>query len=190
MSITVNGYLNQYYSGTFRFGALASSREGRDKQSLTNADMHAVKSALKDLKEYDYDDGDGEDLTKKVQAYVQTYNNMIDSVGSLGSEDTEQYLKKMKKLTKEQRSELEDIGISVQSDGKLKIDKEQLGKTSRMKVNKVFGKDAGYSAQLEGYMKKTANVIRLKNIGVPKQDQQLFDSLQQTLNNSQVNISV
>ena len=125
MSLAVSGYVRQFYKGNL-FGATKNGRTGQTPNSLAMADMKAIRKAVREMGSFDYDEGDGEELVKKVEAFVNTYNNYVDSAKALGDENADRYLAQLKKMSKEFTDELDDIGISVQNSGKLAIDKKSL----------------------------------------------------------------
>lgn len=168
MSLSVSGYMNQFYKGNL-FGATKNGRTGQSSNSLAVADMKAVRKAVKQLGEYDFEEGDGEELVNKVQAFVSTYNNYIDSAKAVGDADADRYLKQLKKMTKEFGGELDDIGISVQNSGKLVVDKKTLQSTGRYQVSRLFGSDAEFSVQIENQMKRTNSMFKRNRLDVPKQ---------------------
>ena len=61
-------------------------------------------------------------------------------------------------------------GITIQSNGKMKIDKETLQNSSRNMVSKVFSEDAEFSVGLEKQVKKILSQIRRNNLEYPKQN--------------------
>lgn len=190
MSLTITSYIGKYYSSKYKYGATENARAGYNARSLSDADKYAVRSALRDLKASGYTEDDEEDLRKKTQAFVETYNRMLDSAGDLDSSDVDRYVKKMKSLTKEQKDNLETLGVTIQSNGKLKVDKKKLEEASAYQFERVFGEESDYGTQLERYMKQADNVIRRKNIGISAADSQLFQSIQETLNDGNVNVTI
>ena len=133
MSLAVSGYVKQFYKGN-TFGATATGRSGSDARKLVPADIKAIRRAVKNLGSYDYDDGEGSELMNKVQAFVNTYNNYMDSGKEMDNDQIDRYMSKLKKLTREHESELSEIGITRMSSGKLKVDKEKLQDTDRKSV--------------------------------------------------------
>lgn len=178
MSLSVSGYVRQYYRGNL-FGATESGRSGRTSGDLVSADAKAVKRALKELHNFDYDEGDGAELWNKVQAYVNTYNNFIDSAKEMDDDSISRYASKLKKLANEQKDKLTDIGVTIQGSGRLKVDKTALMETSRYKVSKVFSEDAEYGEESDKLITKMNNMIRRKglNIPVPAADKQPSGSI-------------
>lgn len=170
MSLAVSGYIRQYYKGNL-FGATANGRRGQPSHSLLSADIKALRRAVRELGDHDYSDkeSDGEELVDKVQAFVDTYNNYIDSAKGMGDSNVDRYLSKLKKLTKENAQELLDIGITIQGSGKLQVDGKALQSTGRYQVGKLFSADAEYAIQAEKQMKQTYNMFLRNNLNVPKQ---------------------
>lgn len=171
MSLVVSGYMKQFYKGN-NFAATVNGRSGRYSRDLFSADLQAIRRAVKELGDYDYDDGEGGELMNKVQAFVNTYNNYIDSAKEMDDSNVNRYLSKMKKLTKEYADELEDIGVTIQSSGKLKVNKKNLQDTGRYQVGVLFSSDAEYAQMTDKQMKQTYRMYLRKNLNVPKQSQQ------------------
>ena len=169
MSLAVSGYVKQFYKGN-TFGATATGRSGSDARKLVPADIKAIRRAVKNLGSYDYDDGEGSELMNKVQAFVNTYNNYMDSGKEMDNDQIDRYMSKLKKLTREHESELSEIGITRMSSGKLKVDKEKLQDTSRYWVGKVFSDEAEYGRQVDKIMRNTDRMFVRNNLGAPKQD--------------------
>lgn len=167
MSLAVSRYVKQFYRGNI-FAATENGRNGRDVHNLISADIKAVRRAVQGLGDYDYDEGEGGELMNKVQAFVNTYNNYIGSAKEMDDSNVTRYASQLKKLTKENAEELEDIGITVLSSGKLKVDKEVLQDATRYEVSKVFSADAEYSTEVEKRMKKTDRMIIRNNLNIPK----------------------
>lgn len=168
MSLTVTRYMRQFYKGNL-FGVSQTSRTGYYAGSLASVDQKAIKRALKDLREYDYREGEGGELINKVQAFVKTYNNYMESAGEIDDESFKRYSSKLKKMTKEQKDVLEDIGITMQANGKMKVDKQKLEDCSRYAVSKVFSEDAEFSSSLDQIIKRMQTVFRRNNLVAPKQ---------------------
>lgn len=210
MSLAVSGYIRQFYKG-YLYGAAEDERKGYDVRSLITADRQAVRCALKELRSFDYDikdedktEDESNELYRKVQAYVSTYNNYIDSAHRLGDGDVERTLSQLKKMSGKSREDFEVIGIKIQNNGKLKIDKEILEKASYRKISRVFSSESDYGMQAEKYMKRIQTLVRRKNLGMPmqtqkettknaaqiKEDAQLAQKLAEVLDGRLVNQSI
>lgn len=168
MGITVASYVRQFYRGNL-YGTTDNLRHGYYAGKLASADIKAIKRGLRDLRDYDYDEGEGGELINKVQAFAKTYNHLIESSGDVEDYDFSRTVSKLKKMTKQERDKLADIGITVLSSGKMKVDKETLQNSSRNMVSKVFSEDAEFSKGLEKQIKKVLNRIRRNNLETPRQ---------------------
>ncbi len=204
MSLAVSGYMKQFYKGNI-FGATEGGRKGHNIRSLISADMYATSRALKDLRGLDYnkkiEESEKDELDKQVQAYVNTYNNYFDSTSELDHEEVDRVLSKLKKMTKSKKEELEAIGIKMQSNGRLKVDKDTLEKASSHKIGSIFSGKSEYGMQVEKHMKKIQTLIRRNNLGIPREtparkpeqdeeDAKLAGKLVEALAGRQVNQSV
>ena len=175
MSLSVTYFMNKYYAEN-RFGMSADQRKGHDARTLVNVDTQALRKCLKDLRQYDYEakekegeEADTSELEKRVEAFVSTYNNFVESAGELDDATVARNMKKIKKLSQEQEEAFAKIGITVQSNGSLKLDKDTLKEAGIRKINNVFGNETDYGTELERTMKKTVNLIRQRGIGMPVQ---------------------
>ena len=179
MSLSVSGYIRQFYKGNI-FGATSDGRNGQPSNSLFSADMKALRQAVRGLGDYNYKDeeSDGEELVNKVKAFVNTYNNFVDSAGKMDDENVDRYMKNLKKLAKGKADELSDIGIAVQSSGKLKIDEKALAATGRYEVSKLFSSDAEFGIQVEKHLKNTYNMMVRNSLDIPKQRQKSVSQTQ------------
>lgn len=169
MSLSATSYVKQFYRGNL-FGATSSGRSGRSNHDLVSADVSAIKRAVKELGNYDYKEGAGEELWNKVLAYVDTYNNFIGSAKESGNDSLDRYAQKLKKMTKEHADKLAEIGITIQGSGRLKADKTKLKETSRYKVSKVFSEDAEYSGEIDKYMTRIRRLVRKGVLIAPNKD--------------------
>lgn len=57
----------------------------------------------------------------------------------------------------------------MQSSGKLKLDKDTLKEAGVRKIKNVFSSETDYGTELERQIKRTYNLIRQRNIGIPVQ---------------------
>ncbi len=174
MSLAVAGCMRQFYRGN-TYGATGNGRNGRAARELLPADVKAIRRAVKQLGEYDYSDGEGGELMNKVEAFVNTYNNFIESAKDMDDETVNRYLSKMKKVNKEYADELEEIGITIQSSGKLKLNKKELQDTGRYQVSVLFSQDAEYAKLADRQMKLTQRMYDRNNLHIPKQNLQKKD---------------
>ncbi len=142
ISLNSNFYMNNYYR--FNRNAIKSSdRAELSGTELSYEDSRALRRALKQLNSFAYEKGEnGENLVASIKAFADTYNNMLESAPS--NYDTKRLIKGLKALTGEYQDKLEDIGITVEEDGKLKVSENILGGSSFEEIGRVFSKEADY----------------------------------------------
>lgn len=143
MVVRASSLLQRAYSGNtlYKNEEYRKTSSNHDKMS---ADRKALTRALDQLDTLDFESEDASDtkaIYETVTAYVNVYNNTIDTASESGSSDIRRSAKQMKALLKEHKDELKEIGISLKTDGTLKIDKTELKKATTVKVEKVFGNE-------------------------------------------------
>lgn len=122
------------------------------KDELINADANALKKVTKNLRDIEYSSDNGTNVYNNVKAFVESYNNLIESTKDTPSKKIENSMKNLKKLVKEYGDELEEIGITISSSGELKMDKETLASCDPKKIKKVLSS----SCDLTGDIRKFA----------------------------------
>ncbi len=157
MSMVVNAssLLQRAYSGNALFKN-EEYRKTRTNHDTMGADRKALLRSLDQLDALDFESEEPEDtkaIYQTVTAYVTVYNNTVDTALNSGSSDIRRSGKQMKALLKENKDQLKEIGISLKSDGTMKIDKTELKKATTVKVEKVFG-DETYKNDLRKIMQK------------------------------------
>lgn len=138
---------------------LSRDRGGFSNSQLVEADSEALRKAVNNLEDIDYDEISRDDLYSRVKAYADTYNNLVDSVSDSDSGDVVRKNNKMKTLTREQKDNLSNIGITIKSDGTLKIDSEKFNEASVKSIKNVFSNDNSY---LNSIKQSTAQVNRIQ----------------------------
>lgn len=154
--LSLSYYMRSFYKSnpsTYK----ASARKNYTNTELSYEDARALKRAAKELMDYEISDDDtGEDLYETIQAFVDTYNNTMESSGSVSDRDISRCRKNLENLTKKYSEELEDIGINIQDDGSLKITEGILKGSTAKEIKKAFSKEAGL-------MSKTQSLARRMN---------------------------
>ncbi len=132
-----------------------------DSLALSRAAKRLLRSEYKKDSSQDKDDDNIDDTTKaSVEAFVKTYNNAIDSGKKSSDYDTKRYLKQIKNLTKKHADELEDLGISIESDGTLTVNDNLLKCADRSKAKKLFSSDEEYSKKVLKLSKKFNTAVQ------------------------------
>jgi hypothetical protein len=144
-----------------------SGRKDFSNIELSYEDSRALSRAAKRLLRNDYgsdsdtEDSDISDTTKaSIEAFVDTYNNALETGKTSDDHDTASYIKQLKNLTKNKADELEEIGISIGNDGKLSIDDSMLTLADNSKVRSVFSPNEEYSKRVLSIASKLNNAVQ------------------------------
>lgn len=124
------------------------------KSALSYADSHALRRAVKNLGSFTYDDEKATDIRNSVTAFVNTYNNLLESSGGSSDNELQKSCKSLKKLTEQYAGDLDKIGISVNSDGTLKTRNDLFSSADISKFKKIFSKDSDYMQRVSSYAKR------------------------------------
>ena len=165
VSLSTNYFLNNFYENN-RSVSKSSGRSDYTKLELSYEDSRALTRAAKRLLKNDYGSDTDEkdtaisDTTRSaLTAFVDTYNNTVDSSKTSTDHDTKYQLKKMKAYLHKYSDELEHIGISMESDGKLKINEDLLKTAKNSKVRKIFSSDQEFSKKFLNLSKKAHSAV-------------------------------
>ena len=165
VSLSTNYFLNNFYENN-RSVSKSSGRGDYTKLELSYEDSRALTRAAKRLLKNDYgSDTDEKDTAisgttrSALTAFVDTYNNTVDSSKTSTDHDTKYQLKKMKAYLHKYSDELEHIGISMESDGKLKINEDLLKTAKNSKVRKIFSSDQEFSKKFLNLSKKAHSAV-------------------------------
>mgnify|MGYP004458972645 FL=1 len=165
VSLSTNYFLNNFYENN-RSVSKSSGRSDYTKLELSYEDSRALTRAAKRLLKNDYGSDTDEkdtaisDTTRSaLTAFVDTYNNTVDSSKTSTDHDTKYQLKKMKAYLHKYSDELEHIGISMESDGKLKINEDLLKTAKNSKVRKIFSTDQEFSKKFLNLSKKAHSAV-------------------------------
>ena len=165
ISLSANYFMNNFYANN-RSVIKASGRNDYTKLELSYEDSRALTRAAKRLQKNDYgSDTDEKDETisdttrSALTAFIDTYNNMIDSAKNSTDHDTKYQLKKMKAYLNKYSDDLEHIGISMESGGKLKINDDLLKVAKNSKVRKIFSSDQEFSKHFYKLSKKAYTAV-------------------------------
>lgn len=149
-SINYDYYLRNLYSSN-RFARKPENRTTLKNKDLIQADSDAVKKITEKLKDLDYSSDNASEVLTDVKMFVETYNNLVESTGSSDSDSINKLKRQITQLTKENKDELESLGISINSTGKLSLDKSKFGECSPSKIERFFGKDSEFINSIRSY---------------------------------------
>ena len=118
----------------------------------TNAD-----SLMEDAKKLDDDklwtkdangDVDMDKISKNVASFVKSYNTLIDSTSKAESNTVNDSVKWMSSLTDVMKNQLSKVGISIDSDNKLKLDEDALKKSDVKSLKTLFDGKNSYANEI------------------------------------------
>ena len=156
VSLTSNFYLKNFYRYN-RNAIKAADRKEYSTTELSYEDTRALKRAIAKLGDFEFDEFDNEEnLRSTIQAFAETYNLTMESTSAKGT-DTYRLNKQLKELTAKYGDKLEDIGITIQEDGKMKVSKNILEGSSMSELKEVFGKDGEYMRGIKRISRRMNN---------------------------------
>jgi len=155
VSLSDTYYLRSFYKSN-RDAATASKRKELSSGTLSKADAEALRTAVRKLRNFNLEDDtdDGANIYSGVSAFLKTYNNAVDSTNNSNDYSLTRYAKQLKNLAKEYSEELEDIGVTINSDGTLEKNENLLKSADVSDIKKLFGKDAEFATKLSNYAKR------------------------------------
>lgn len=166
INLSSNYFMRNFYSEN-RNAAKKSGRNDFSKAELSFEDSRALSRAAKKLSGMDFGsardekDSDISDTTRSsIEAFVETYNNTMDSVKSSSDADTSRYFRQLKRLSSKYADELEDIGITIESSGKLSINDDLLKTADNSKARKLLSPESDFTKKTFDIAKKMNAAIR------------------------------
>lgn len=168
--ISASTVMTRAYSGNTGFKD-QNFRQNRTNHEVVNADRRAMARALERLENLDFsskEEDDTKSIYNTLTSYLDIYNNAITSTGDSETSQIRRTAREMKKLMKEHGDELEAMGISIKSNGTVRIDKDELKKATTRQVSKVFG-NSEYIGDMKKLMRRLRNQV---NREVPKAQEQ------------------
>ena len=160
MSLTINAnhsssyYLKRFYASDRSAVSTGSYRSKSSNHTLVLADSAALKKAAEALSDMDYDNNDdanGGDIYNSVTAFVSAYNNFMDSSASSDYSYIKNQKNHIRDLIEAHSSELESIGITINTKGKLEIDEDELGSAKLSKLKRIFSPKNDLCDSLQKY---------------------------------------
>lgn len=166
VSLTTNYFMNNFYANN-RNVIKSTGRNDYTELELSYEDSRALTRAAKRLLKNDYgsntdkkDTAVSDTTRSALTAFVNTYNNMVDSSKTSSNHDIKYQMKKMKNYLHKYSDDLEHIGISMESGGKLKVNENILKNASNSKIRKIFSSDQEFSKKFLQMSKKVNSAIQ------------------------------
>lgn len=129
----------------------SSGRKESTTGTLSFADASALRTGIRRLQGYKFEDSSEEATQQKLQAFVDTYNLTLDSGTSYSTNDTavKNAVKKMKNLTSENEDALKKIGVSIdKSSGKMHLSSSAAENLKSTRFSNFFTKDNEYLEEM------------------------------------------
>ncbi len=166
LSLSSSYFMRNYYAEN-RNAAKKSGRSDYSKAELSFEDSRALSRAARKITSMDFgserdekDSDIGATAKASIEAFVETYNNTMESVKSSSNADTSHYYRQLKRLTSKYADQLEDIGISIESNGKLSINDDLLKAADNSKARKLLSSDSDFAKKTLTIAKKMNSAIR------------------------------
>ena len=157
VSYTVKHSLNYYMRSAYRgnVNALQEDFRGSQPQSaIVSADAKAVQRMTEKLRALNYDSDHETEILQTAQAFVKTYNNLINSSEGISDSSTSALKKKMTKILRNSKEDLSSLGIELKGDGSLSLDEEKFSEASPSKIGKYLSSDGTFSRSLRSIVAK------------------------------------
>lgn len=164
LTLSTDYFMRNFYKSN-RTVSKKNGRSNFSKIELSYEDSRALSRAAKRMLNTDFDTDENEDadigetMKSKIKAFVNTYNNALET-GDSNDYDTNRYLRQLKTLSRKHSDELSDIGITVEKDGTLTINEDLLKMADNSKVRKVFSSDNDFSQKSLRIAKKLNNAVQ------------------------------
>lgn len=152
-------YLRSAYSKN-RNAMKSDYRSTQPNPKVMSADADAVRRMAEKLRDLEYDSDHGTEVLENVKAFIEGYNNLIESTDATDSGTISRLQKQLSKMTKEEKEDLASIGIEIKSDGKLSLDEETFADSTPRKIEKLLSSEGTFSGSVRSIAKK---IYKLSN---------------------------
>ena len=157
VSLSTNYFLRNFYTNNQK-ASKSSNRSAFSNVELSYEDSRALSRAAKRLSKNDSDLNDTSRAA--IEAFVDTYNNTITSGKSSSDYETKRYVKQLNTLSKKHADELEDLGITINSDGTLDLNTDLLKAANNSKARKLLSSDQEYPQKLVKLSRKMNSAVQ------------------------------
>lgn len=173
ITLSSNYYLRNFYVSN-RNARTSSKRKDMDNSELTLADGMALRRAVKKLNSLEFTDEKDADIRSSVKAFIETYNNAINSTSDSADHTLNRTSKQLKSIAQEYASDLDKIGITVNDDGTLTRRDTLFSSASLSKFEKLFSSDSDFVQRTSSCAKRIER--RSDALSITKQHQKLLEN--------------
>lgn len=141
-------------------GIVSKNSYQKLKEAAEKLEQQADKlntSGSKSVYEKARESGDASEVYDEVEKLVSSYNDMLDKVRTDTSTLGRFYYQSLKEVVTENKNALSGLGISIDKNGRLNIDKEKLKAADVDRVESVFGAAGTLSSRLNLIAGKVAD---------------------------------
>jgi hypothetical protein len=156
-TISVKHNYNYYLRSAYTKNRKAINSDYRSSQpgnTIISADASAVKTMAEKLRALEYDSDHGTEVLQNAKAFVESYNNLLDSTDSSDNSTITNLKKQLSKLTKKEKEDLASIGIEIKSNGKLSLDEDTFGSSRPAKIGSILSSDGTFSTAIRSIAQK------------------------------------
>jgi len=124
-----------------------------------SADADALQSSIKKVQEIG-EDKDLDELYSAVNSFVKDYNSLISSAQKADDSNINERVSSIKNYTASNTKTLNELGISVDKDGKLSLDKDTFAAADKSSLDTLFASRGSYAYGISvsaGMAQSTAN---------------------------------
>ena len=148
-----------------------------EKTAGAAANLNKSIEALSDTSIWNTDSKDysSDSTYDAIANFVSSYNTLLSKTDSVGSTIKNTYGTKLNDLTDKNKEALEAIGITVESDGKLKIDSDKLKQADISEVKKIFGSDSEFIKGVKEQSEEVNNIVS-QALSIQKSLSSLYNS--------------
>lgn len=167
-----NYYIRNAYTKN-RNAIKADYRGSQPTPTIMSADADAVRRMAEKLRGLEYDSDHGTDVLQNAKAFIESYNNLIDSTGASDSSSISHLQKQLSKLVKDGKEELASIGIEIKSNGKLSLDEKVFAESRPAKIERILSGEGTFSESVRSIAKKiyrTSNQLPIYTLQGQKTD--------------------
>lgn len=176
--ISANYVLRTAYAGNTNFKN-DDFRRGSSNHDTVAADRKAMVKGLDMLEKLDFSNKEQENtknIYNTVKSFIGIYNNSVSSTKNSASKAIVKTSGEMKELAKKYEKELSEMGISVKSDGSLKVDEKKFKVATTADVKKVFSSSSDFPKDMKKIMKKLRDQVSRDVSVAPKSSGSTIDS--------------
>lgn len=152
LALSQDYYLRNFYTANTN-ASKTSYRKNLSKLELSYEDSRALRKAASRISSFKFDETDNEEsIQNSVMAYVDTYNNAINS--SKSDSSLRRYANELKSYVQKNSDKLSDIGIEINRDGTMKASKNLLEVADLEDIKELFGDESEFSDHISKISRK------------------------------------